>query len=239
MTLKTLRTVSISFLLTLVRLATEKEIPQVNQSPSFYLTVNYAESIYLSVTSHEIWTFIGSMNVRKSSGPCSTSVPAIVLKFIRDYISKPLAFLVNDSFTSGNFPDKLKLARITPIFKKGSRFDKDSSRPISFLSNFCKIIEKALYHRLYRYLEDFKILRVHFCLAFEKIVNPGVNVIKVLHLYFTRVAIVSLAENNSCTCKLQVKNFYKLDPCMLFSQSLNVLAGPLITINLLVVYLLI
>ena len=34
--------------------------------------------------------------------------------------------------------------------------------------------------------------------------NPGVSVIKVLHLYFTRVAIVSLAENNSCTCKLQV-----------------------------------
>ena len=34
--------------------------------------------------------------------------------------------------------------------------------------------------------------------------NPGVNVIKVLHLYFTRVAIVSFAENNSCTCKLQV-----------------------------------
>ena len=34
--------------------------------------------------------------------------------------------------------------------------------------------------------------------------RTGVNVIKVLHLYFTRVAIVSLAENNSCTCKLQV-----------------------------------
>ena len=34
--------------------------------------------------------------------------------------------------------------------------------------------------------------------------KSGVNVIKVLHLYFTRVAIVSLAENNSCTCKLQV-----------------------------------
>ena len=43
--------------------------------------------------------------------------------------------------------------------------------------------------------------------------RPGVNVIKVLHLYFTRVAIVSLAENNNCTCKLQVQNFYKIDPC--------------------------
>ena len=122
MTLNTLLTISISFLLTLVRLATEKEIPQVNHSPSFYLRVNYAKSIYLSVTSHEIWTFIGSMNVRKSSGPCS--VPVTVLKIIRDYISEPLAFLVDDSFTSGNFPDKLKLARITSVFKKGSRFDR-------------------------------------------------------------------------------------------------------------------
>ena len=122
MTLNTLLTISISFLLALVRLATEKEIPQVNDSPSFYLRVNYAESIYLSVTSHEIWTFIGSMNVRKSSGPCS--VPVTVLKIIRDYISEPLAFLVDDSFTSGNFPGKLKLARITSIFKKGSRFDR-------------------------------------------------------------------------------------------------------------------
>ena len=129
----------------------------MNHSSSFYLRVNYVESMYLSlVTSHEIWTFIGSMNVSRSSGPYS--LPVSVLKIIRDCISEPLAFLVNDSFTSGNFPDKLKLARITSIFKKGSRFDKDNYRPISFLSNFSRIIEKALYHRLYRYLEYFKIL---------------------------------------------------------------------------------
>ena len=197
MTLKTLLTISISFLLALVRLATVKEIPRVNHSPSFYLRVSYVESIYLSpVASHEIWTFIGSMNVRNSSGPYS--VPVTVLKIIRDYISEPLAFLVNDSFTSGNFHDKSKLVTITPIFKKGSRFDRDNCRLISFLSNFSKIIEKALYHRLYRYLEDFKIL-------------------------YPR--LFGLRENRR--------------PCMLLSQSLNLLAGPLITINLVVVYLLI
>ena len=32
--------------------------------------------------------------------------------------------------------------------------------------------------------------------------KAGVNVIKVLHLFVTRVAFVSLAENNSCSCKL-------------------------------------
>ena len=53
---------------------------------------------------------------------------------------------------------KSKLPRITPIFKKGSTFDKGNYRPISVLSNFSKIIEKAMYHLFYRYLEDFKIL---------------------------------------------------------------------------------
>ena len=74
------------------------------------------------------------MDASKSSGPYC--VPVTILKTIRDYISEPLAFLVNDSFASGNFPEKLKLARVTPVFKKGSRFDKDNYRPLSVLSNF-------------------------------------------------------------------------------------------------------
>ena len=118
----------------------------MNHSPSFYLRVNYAESIYLSRSSHEIWTFIGSINVRKSSGPYS--VPVTILKIIGDYISEPLARLVNVSFSSGNFLEKLKLARITLISRKGSRFYnyKDNYEPISVLSKFS------------RHLKDFKIL---------------------------------------------------------------------------------
>ena len=56
MTLKTLPIFSLFFLLALVSLATETETPLVNHSSSFYLKVNYAESIYVSVTSQEIWT---------------------------------------------------------------------------------------------------------------------------------------------------------------------------------------
>ena len=109
----------------------------------FYLRGNYSGSIFLSpVTSNEIWAFIGKMDASKSSGPYS--VPVTILKIIRDYISEPLAFLVNDSFASGNFPEKLKLARITPVFKKGSRSDIDNYRPISVLSSFSKLFEKAM-----------------------------------------------------------------------------------------------
>ena len=136
---------------------TEKGIPRGSHSPSFYLRGNYSGSIFLSpVTFHEIWTFIGMMDASKSSGPYS--IPVTILKTIRDYISEPLAFLVNDSFASGSFPDKLKLARITPVFKKGSRLDIDNYRPISVLSNFSELFEKAMYHCLYSYLEVQKIL---------------------------------------------------------------------------------
>ena len=58
MTLKTLPIFSLFFLLAMVRLPTETETPLVNHSPSFYLKVNYAESIFVSATSQEIWTLI-------------------------------------------------------------------------------------------------------------------------------------------------------------------------------------
>ena len=81
------------------------------------------------------------MIVRKSFGPYS--IPVTILKIIRDYTSDPLALFVNNSFTSSNFPDKLKLARIPSIFKKGSRFDEENCRPISVLFNFSKMILKS------------------------------------------------------------------------------------------------
>ena len=38
-------------------------------------------------------------------------------------------------------------------FKKGSRFE-----PISVFFNFSNLFEKAIYHRLYSYLEELKVL---------------------------------------------------------------------------------
>ena len=58
----------------------------------------------------------------------------------------------------GIFPDKLKIACVTPIFKKGDKSDKMNYRPVSVLSCFSKILEKIAYARLVKFLDKHNIL---------------------------------------------------------------------------------
>ena len=53
-----------------------------------------------------IGNLISDINTRKSCGPFN--IPVTILKIMKDYISEPLTFLANDSFTRGNFADKFK-----------------------------------------------------------------------------------------------------------------------------------
>ena len=47
--------------------------------------------------------------------------------------------LINLSFQSGVFPDRLKIARIKPIFKGVVKFDRENYRPICVLPVVSKI----------------------------------------------------------------------------------------------------
>ena len=54
-----------------------------------------------------------------------------------------LVSLINASFSLGIFPDDLKIAKVIPLFKKGDTLDINNYRPISLLTCFPKIFEKA------------------------------------------------------------------------------------------------
>ena len=51
---------------------------------------------------------------------------------------------MNDCVDRGDFPSILKIANITPVFKKGDRDLKDNYQPVSILSVISKIFEKLL-----------------------------------------------------------------------------------------------
>ena len=63
-----------------------------------------------------------------------------------------LLYIFNLSLQTGVFPDKLKIARVTPLFKGGENYELGNYRPISVLLCFSKILEKIMYNRLYKYL---------------------------------------------------------------------------------------
>ena len=78
---------------------------------------------------------------------------AIVLKLGSQHFSHLIAGLFNQSFAECTYPNSLKTARITPIYKRGSKKLIENYRPISVLPIVNKIFEKLILKRLSSFLE--------------------------------------------------------------------------------------
>ena len=107
------------------------------------------------ISNEEILELIQSLP-NKASGP--SSIPLKLLKVVVDLILIPLCHIINMSFSTGIFPDLLKIAKVLPLHKGGSTLDPNNFRPISLLSIFDKIIEKIMHKRPFELLEFHNIL---------------------------------------------------------------------------------
>lgn len=74
-------------------------------------------SLYLEpVTEKEVHQIICNLKTKHSFG--HDELPPALVKKCADELSKPLTFLINQSFSQGKVPDSLKLSIIKPIYKK-------------------------------------------------------------------------------------------------------------------------
>ena len=87
-----------------------------------------------------------------------SSASELGLKLLKSVISKPLEMLFNTSFSTGIVPSDFKLANIIPVYKKGSRTCLSNYRPISLLSIFNKVLERLMYDRLIKFLDNSNVL---------------------------------------------------------------------------------
>lgn len=60
--------------------------------------------------------------------------------------------VLNNPIKVGIFLEKMKLSKVTPIFKLGTEELVTNYRPISVLPSFSKILERIMYNRLYAHL---------------------------------------------------------------------------------------
>ena len=114
----------------------------------------------------------------KSPGPDN-----IGSKLVKDNVSilaDPLIHLFNLSITTGVVPDKLKLAKVIPVYKnKGEIISPGNYRPIS-LSVFDKLLEKVMYLRLYNHLQTNSILN-QYQFGFRKNYSTTLALIEIIN----------------------------------------------------------
>ena len=105
----------------------------------------------------ELESLINKLKNGKSPGADNIGVKMV--KENAFILVDPLIHLFNLSITTGIVPDKLKIAKVVPVYKnKGETTFPGNYRPISLLSIFDKLLEKVMYSRLYKHLHANQIL---------------------------------------------------------------------------------
>lgn len=124
---------------------------KTNSSDSITLLNKYSPKVirelrWKKVTPVEVKRLVLGMESKNSSG--WDDIPITVIKQNIDILAEPLSNTFNFYFTKNIFPDNLKVAKVIPIFKKGSRDDVKNYRPISLLPTFSKLFERLIKVRL-------------------------------------------------------------------------------------------
>ena len=130
---------------------------QDNRKFMSYLKNRNSSSMFLEAPNlYEIIDSLKSLSVNKALG--QDNIAAFFIKTVNLVIAPYLLILYDYTFSSGIFPDILKIAKVLPIHKNGNQNDPNNYRPISILSTFSKILEKLIYQRLTKFLGKYNIL---------------------------------------------------------------------------------
>ena len=87
-----------------------------------------------------------TLNLDASKACQDLDIPSRIIKEHADIFTDFLHSSFNNSIYQSEFPSILKLANITPAFKKGDRISKENYRPVSILANISQIFERCMFY---------------------------------------------------------------------------------------------
>jgi hypothetical protein len=127
-------------------------------SPHIFELGTNSQSIYVEPVSEiEIVFHINQLKINSSSG--HDNISSNTLKKVNNFVSSPLSHIFNLSLEHGIFPDVLKKAVVTPIYKGGTdTININNYRPISVLPHIAKIFEKCLKKRIISFMSKYNLL---------------------------------------------------------------------------------
>ena len=131
--------------------------PTTNRSYKSYLRTRPRSTFnFKLIDNTTTMRYLSNLNISHSCGHDNLST--VILKYIANEISECLTLIINQSITTGIFPDQLKIAKVVPIFKKDDQAQIKNYRPISVLPVISKIFENAMHTQLMEYFTFHNLL---------------------------------------------------------------------------------
>ena len=96
--------------------------------------------------------------LKTNKSPGYDNLHVNVIRSMYHELKIPLMNIFSQSLSTGIFPEKMKIVKVSPLFKNGKKAIASNYRPISVLPYFSKILERIMYNRLYSYLTENNIL---------------------------------------------------------------------------------
>ena len=109
-----------------------------------------------------------------------SDISAKIIKVNSDLFAKKISKSFNENLEKSKLPDCLKLANVTPVFKKGARTSKTNYRPINILPILSQIFERLISKQL---LEFFESLLSKFQCSFRKGYGPQSRLLMMLETF--------------------------------------------------------
>ena len=138
--------------------------------------INAQQNKMMFVPADETYVLNAIKQLKNGKAPGPDKISTKLIKDAADFIWKPQTMVFNSSLKYGVFPDIWKLARVTPIFKTGSKKDANNYRPISVISVFSRMLEKIVHDQLIEYLVTNKLLTPNQS-AFRKLYSTVTSLI--------------------------------------------------------------
>ena len=163
-----------------------KRIPKCKDSLfTQFLPDKVEDTMFLQpVTEEEIMQQVKNAKNKKSKD--HDQFDMCLVKKIIPYIVKPLAHICNTSLKNGIFPDRMKIARVIPLFKNGDVKEFSNYRPVSILPQFSKILERVFHNRLMSFINDKQILN-NSQFGFRKNMSTALAIIELVEEITTAI----------------------------------------------------
>ena len=105
-----------------------QEIPSSEIDPLAYVNPVDGVFSFQRINVQKVIKLLKAIDVSKATG--LDKIPNRLLKIAADVVAPSLTGIFNQSLVTGIFPSDWKMAKVSPIFKNGSKSDLNNYRPI-------------------------------------------------------------------------------------------------------------